>query len=176
MKYLSYLFWLTILAGFNFGFFSNLSFFGAAPNLLLLFVVLAGSLKEDIFERLFIALIAGLFADYFSGGFFGGFVFSFFFLCLLLQASKASFTLAEMDWKYFLSVLIFSYVFTGAFVWCYNFMAFRLHWTELYTSFFGFVKRWPPEIAYNLVLFLPAKRFFEFIQKINSRYFEIGSH
>ena len=70
MKYLSYLFWLTILAGFNFGFFSNLSFFGAAPNLFLLFVVLAGSLKEDIFERLFIALIAGLFADYFSGGFF----------------------------------------------------------------------------------------------------------
>lgn len=175
MKYLSYFFWLAILAGFNFGFFSNLTFFGATPNLLLGFVVLAASLKEGIFEKLFVALIAGLFADYFSGGFFGGFVFSFLCLCLLVQASKTSLTLVEMDWKYFLSILIFSYIFTGLFVWCYNFMAFRLHWSEFYASFFGFIKRWPWEMAYSLVLFLPVKRFFEFIQKINNRYFEIGS-
>lgn len=174
MKYLSYFFWLTILAGLNFGVFSSLDFFGAVPNLFLLFVVLAGSLKENLFERLLVALVCGLFADYFSGGSFGGYAFSFLFLCLLLQGFKASFSLVEMDWKYFLAVFVLAYIFTGLFVWLYNFAAFRLHWTGFYNSFLSLVQKWPTELVYNLVLLLPMKRFFEFIQKINRRYFEIG--
>jgi len=175
MKYVSYFFWLTILAGLNFGVFSNLDFFGKAPNLFLLFVVLAGSLKEGLFERLFIALLSGLFADYFNGGFFGGYMLAFLFLCLVLQGIRASFSLVEMDWKYFFGVFVLAYIFTSLFVWVYNLVAFRLHWTEFYTSFLGLIQKWPAELVYNLVLLLPVKKFFEFIQKINRRYFEIGS-
>ena len=174
MKYLSYFFWLTILAGLNFGVFSSLDFFGAAPNLLLIFVVLAGSLRESIFERLLVALICGLFADYFNGGFFGGYSFSFLFLCLSIQVARTFLTLSVMDWGYFLAVFVLAFVFTGLFVWLYNFAVFRLHWTEFHDSFTGFAQKWPAELVYNLVLFLPVKKFFEFIQKINGRYFEIG--
>ena len=70
MKYPAYFFWLCLLAGINFGIFSNLTFFGAVPNLFLLFVIFSASLKGDLFERLFTAFLCGLFADYWNGGFF----------------------------------------------------------------------------------------------------------
>ena len=173
MKYPAYLFWLCLLAGINYGVFSNLAFFGAIPNLFLLFVVFSASLKEDLFERLFTAFLCGLFADYWNGGFFGGFTLAFLLLCLVLSGLRSAFTLADMDWKYFILILLLSFVLSGLFVWLYNFAAFRLHWTEYYSGFLGMVQKWPAEIFYNLVMLYPVKRFYEFVQKVNHRYFEV---
>lgn len=175
MKYPAYFFWLCLLVGVNFGIFSNLSFFGAVPNLFLLFVIFSASLKESLFERLFIAFLSGLFVDYWNGGFFGGYTLVFLLLCLVLQALRSAFTLADMDWKYFALILLLSFVLSSLSLWLYNFIAFRLHWTEYYSSFFGLVKKWPAELFYNLVMLYPVKKFFGFVQKLNQRYFEVKS-
>ncbi|MCL5008810.1 MAG: hypothetical protein M1400_00520 [Patescibacteria group bacterium] len=174
MKYLAYILWLAVLTGLNFGVFGNLAFFSTVPNLLLLFVIFTGSLKADLFERLFVALMAGLFADYWNGGFFGGFTLAFILLILLLQAVRSAFSLRDMDWKYFFAVFFLAYVFVGLTLWAYNFVALRSNWTEYYISFLGFLRKWPGEMLYNLVLLYPTKRYYDFVQKINRRYLEIG--
>lgn len=175
MKYLAYFFWLAILTGINFGIFANLRLFDTVPNLLFLFVILSASLKTDLFERLSVAFLAGLFADFWSGGFFGGFTLAFLCVVLVLEGFRSAFSLMEMDWKYFFGVCFGAYILVDLLLWTYNFLAFRVGWTEFYVALSGIVRKWPAGIFYNSILLYPLRKYYLLTQDLNRRYLEIGS-
>ncbi len=154
MKYLIYFIALIVLAGLQVGLFSYLKFFGAVPNLFLLFLV-GCCLQREADDAFFVALLAGLFADLMNGLFIGSYTLSFLILALLLYLVIHQLVVFELSFKYLLTVTLIAVLFTGVLSWLVSLLSIHIGWAPVAVDFHVWWSRLPQELAYNLALSYP---------------------
>lgn len=124
MKYLIYLIAIILLVGLQIGLFSELRFFSAVPNLLLLLVIGSSLQREDV-DAFFIALVSGLFLDYYTGLFIGSFTAAFVISAVVLYGVLHSLVVFDVSIKYLISITIGMTIFVHVFIWALNAFSFR---------------------------------------------------
>jgi rod shape-determining protein MreD len=154
VKYLIHFIVIIVLAGVQIGFFSYLKFFGAVPDVLLLFVV-GCCLQREAEDAFFTALFAGLFADFLNGLFIGSYSASFLILALLLYLIINRLIVFELSFKYLLAVVAAATLFIGLFVWLISAVALHYGWATVAADPHVLRGLLLPELVYNLVLAYP---------------------
>lgn len=154
MKYVIYLIVIIILAGIQTGLFPYLKFFGAVPDLLLLFVV-GSCLQREAEDAFFVALLCGLFVDLQNGVFVGSYTLSFLLLALLLYLVIGRLVVFELNFKYLVAATVAAVVFTGFLAWLISAAAVHFGWAAAAIDPHIWRSRLPQEIAYSLILCYP---------------------
>lgn len=171
MKYLVYFFVIVLLAGVQTGLFSYFKVFGAAPDLMLLFVV-GCSLQHKAEDAFFVALIAGLFADFLNGLFIGSFTLSFLLLTMLFYLAIRQLVVFELSFKYLLGVVVFSLLFTSVLVWLFSSLGVHVGWSEVTVNATVLRRLFILELIYNLIFAYPVYALATYIHhKIYARSF-----
>lgn len=154
MKYFIYFIILIVLAGLQSGLFRYLKFFGAVPDLMLLFVV-GCCLQREAEDAFFVALLAGLFVDLQNGVFVGSYAFSFLLLALLLYLVIRQLVVFELNFKYLVAATIVAVVFTGFLAWLISGLAEHLNLAVAAIDPHIWRSRLLPEIIYDVILCYP---------------------
>lgn len=170
MKYLIYLLSIILLLGLNLGIFSGLALRSAAPNLLLLAVIIFAAEKHtnDFF---FVAFFSGLFMDIFSGSFIGSFTLAFVSLSLIIHLLVSNVVAYDVNWKYLTALVLGGLLYVSLFVWLYGWLAFKAGWTGLQVDLAIFNTKFITRFLYNLLLVFPVYFYVESTKKIVEKYF-----
>jgi rod shape-determining protein MreD len=156
MKYPIYFIFICLLFGINLGLFSLFKIHGVAPNLLLLVVILF-ALEKNNLDFLFVSLISGLFLDFHTGLFLGSFSFGLLILSFAINILARNLAIFEIKKRHIFLTLVVSILFLDAFLFGYNFFAFKLGQVKmLYVSLPSFKARFLAEVIYNSILIFPV--------------------
>jgi len=155
MKYLFYFFVLVILAGLQTGLFSYFRFFGATPNLILLFI-LGVCLQREGGDWIFVALMGGLLTDYSTGMLPGTFTISFLSAAVLLYLTIHNLVVFELNWKYLVGVVILFTLIANLLSWIISNFALMHSWTQAAIDLRVSAAQFLPATIYNIALAYPV--------------------
>jgi rod shape-determining protein MreD len=155
MKYFLYFIAVIILAALNVGLFSHLKFLGAAPDLLLLFVI-AFSLEKDNDDNFIVATMSGLMLDLYSGLMIGSFALSFLLVAILLQLFLKRFLVNDLTWKTVVLMVVAATALATGSVVGLNALAGAASLMPFYLVPRAALAHLLPEIIYNIALLYPV--------------------
>jgi rod shape-determining protein MreD len=165
MKYLALLASIFILYIVGQIIVSYFAFFGLAPNLLLLLLIIL-AFDEKSLNFLFIAIVGGLLLDFASGFPIGAYLLSFLVLGLVLHIVSSRMHILGFGYRVLPVIITLSVLITNAWLYIYLFLSgvFKLTPFTLSVQILSRNILW--QVLYNLLLFLPVYGFSLVLQNV----------
>lgn len=144
---------------------SYFAFFGLAPNLLLLLLIIL-AFDEKSLNFLFIAIVGGLLLDFASGFPVGAYLLSFLVLGIILHVLSSRMHILGFGYRVLPIVIGLAVLITNAWLYVYLFLAsvFKLTTITLNVQILSHNLIW--QVLYNLILFLPVYGFSLVLQNV----------
>lgn len=137
---------------------SYFAFFGLAPNLLLLLLIIL-AFDEKSTNFIFIAIVGGLLLDFASGFPIGAYLLAFLVLGLVLHIVSSRMHILGFGYRVLPVVITLAVIITNAWLYIYLFLSgvFKLTTFTLSVQILSRNIIW--QVLYNLILFLPVYGF-----------------